>query len=349
MIVVDNKELNISNPQSYNEKWVAKWIKEFKESKRKEDGTHGTVTLLDLAPINKNRLVFKPPRRFDIAAEKINPETGVKEYWMVCQKRPTIRKNGEKYYPKLHWGFFRQITLTVDDNIELILFLTQIVNIQQFGFVVENKQEKAKQKLDARKAEYEVGNWINNKCTPEEIIKLSYRWGLDPVDKSDEELRDELFDRIRSMESSGDKKRGYKSFIEEMNSDSEIMKTATYFYKAVHDKKIAFNPSNRTCYWADTSEIIGGVIPPVRFAKDKEEYIIDYLHNDPKELELFMRSIEGEVDKIAADIGDYNNIKNPAKLRGWMKTKTGFDIGLVSLEDGRAKIAEFFEKNPVKA
>ena len=355
MIVVDGKELNISNPVTDNEIFVSDWMKKFRSDKKKPDGTYGSVTIVDVYPFDKKKIALKKPRRFDIAGVRVNTGSGregsegsgIRESWVLCLKKPVVNRNGEKYYPKLHWGFYRSTTLSVNENLELIFFLTQIVNLQQFGFVIENKEEIAKKKLDTRKAEYEVGDWIMNKCTPEEIVKLSYRWGLDLEDKSDSELRDELFEKIKSMERSKDKKRGYQVFIDEMNSNSEIMKIATYFYKAIKDNKVSKNPTNRTFFWSDTTEVIGGFVPPERWAKDPEEYMVEYLSKNPKELELFMAGIEGDVNKLATEIGDYMMIKNAMQLRKWMKDKTGFDIGLCPLGEGQVKIKEFFENNPV--
>ena len=349
MIIVDQTELNLSKPQTYNEIWVSKWIKEFRDSKRKPDGTYGIVRILDLRPINKNRKVFKKPHKFDISGYVVNQESGVKESWKLCMQQPRINpKTGIKYYPKFHWGFFREIDLSVEENMELIFFLMKIVKLEQFGFIVEDKESIAKKKLDSRKAEYEVGNWITNVLKTEEIIQYAYRWGINPTDKGDAELRDELFEKIKSLEQQKDKKRGYRSFIEEMNTNSDIIKIGTYFYKALQSGKIAFNPNNRTCYWSENpEEKIGGTIPPERWARDKEEYIIEYLNRNPKEYELFRNSLSGEVNELAGKIDDYMMIGNAMKLRGWMREKTGYDIGLVSLEEGRNKIKEFFEKSEV--
>jgi hypothetical protein len=245
MIVCNGQELNLSVPTTDNENFVLEWTTKFREEK----GENGVIVLKDTTPLTKNRKIFKPKRGFDVSGSRVNPKTGIKEKWMYCTQQPrSFGKSDRKIYSKHHANFFNELRLSVKDDMELIFCLLNFVNIGQFGFYIENKEEVAKKKLDQRKAASEVENWINNKCKPEEIIKLAYRWGLDPEDKSDAELRVELFEKISSFEQTKDKKRGYQVFIDEMNSNSNVMKIATYFYKGIQDKKIGKNPSNRTFF-----------------------------------------------------------------------------------------------------
>lgn len=343
MILVDGKELNLSVPKSdtarwdlltYNERWACEGIQAVRELKE--------VVLKSQSPINKKKFL-KQATEFDLVARRKNPETGVDEKWVFCDNSKTNLKTGAKSYPAKILKIRTEASYT---SPELMFFLTNPeLRKDLVGFVVENKAQDAKIKNSVRKVDAEVSNWIFNKCTKADIIQLSYRWGLGEIDvKSDDELRDELYETIKSAEAKKDIKKGFQFFIDEMNSNSDVAKVATYFNKAIQDKLIGFNPTNRTCFWQGTAEVIGGIIPPVRFSQDKEEYVIQYLCSNPEEKDLFLMSLAGSADGIALQTGDYMMINNVGKLRKWAKDTMGLSMDIESLDIMKSKITAAMEK-----
>jgi hypothetical protein len=345
MIVVDKKELNLDTPVTHNELLVSKWISDQKEKR----GNDAVIKLIDITPLKKNQLVFKQPKGFDVSGHKVNSKTGVKEYWIYCDQNPKVLKNGEKYYPKKHLRFFREASFSLNGDAALLYFLLEVVDVKQFGFIVEDKEAMAKKKLDMRRNASIVENIILEKLTKEDVVKFAGRWGIKVDGKGDNELRDELWEAIKVMnekarKSGDDDNKIFRQFIAEANSDGTIVKVGMYFYKALKDKLISFNPNNRTYFWTDSHEVLGGYIPP-NMIHSKEEYIINLLTNDEKERNQFMMVLGGEVDKVAADAGDYKMIKSPMAKKAWAKKHLGLEIPLVRLEEGDKLIEEFLNKS----
>ncbi|MBN1683746.1 hypothetical protein JW865_09375 [Candidatus Bathyarchaeota archaeon] len=338
VIVVDGVELNLSIPKSdevrwdkltYNEKWFCDGIQSVIGLKN--------IVLKNKKPINK-KYFLKQATGFDLVAKRKNPETGIDEKWVFCDKVELNSKTGVKRYPAKRLSIRHEAVYT---DPSLMFFLTtKELRLDKVGFVVENKEQDAKIKNSIRKVEAEVSNWIFNKCTKEDIIKLSYRWGVSIKDKSEDELRDSLYERVAYFESNKNSEKGYKLFIEEVNSDSDVAKVATYFFKAIEDEVIAFNPSKRIAYWTGTDEAIGPVIPPARYAKDKEEYIIQYLSNNLSEKQLFFDSLSGDADEIAAKTGDYMMISNVMKLKAWVRANLDTELKSTKLAEMKNEIAE---------
>jgi hypothetical protein len=328
MIVVDGKELNLSAPQTDNEKMVSEWIKSHRNDK--------PVIIKNPNPLTADKILYKPPLSFDVSGTRLNPDTGQNEKWIYCKRAVINNKNGFKTYPPERFSIKIEEKLSYQGNAELLFFLTNssIVGLSQFGLIVENKEEEAKLKLTKVSAEYEVGSWIMNKLPENEVVQYAWRWNLQDIEeKTDSELRMELFELIKSFETARDKKRGYEAFINEMKNTSNVVKIGSYFNKSVKDKVVGFNKLNWNCYYIGTTDIICQ-IPPARFNVDKEEYVIQYLVSNEKEQKEFLNAISGGVDEMAFIGGDYKMIKNAAKLRKWAMDNLGEDIGLKSIDEG---------------
>jgi hypothetical protein len=322
MIVVDNVPLTLSvTPDQKarwaeltpNEQWAVEQILKIKE--RKE------VTLYDPSPINR-KYFFKPSRGFDLVGYRINA-SGMREKWVFCDSPVLNNTTGHIRYPAKHLNLRNSATYFTNTNADIAFFLTNPeIKLDKIGFKIEDRAGDAIVKVESRKQEAEISHWINNKLTNADIKALSYRWGLSDVhDKSDAELREELYDTVKAYEIKKDPKRNYKLFLKELESDTDVAKIASYFNVAVEKGLITFNKSNRTCVYKNTDEKIGGVIPPVSFASNSADYMIDYLVDHPEEWDLFSKTISGQLDQVAFDIDDYKSITNTGKLRSWAISK----------------------------
>ena len=328
MIIAENKELNLSvDPKSAgwdnlspNEKWV---IERFIEIRKTP-----SIVLIDTKPMDKMRLLRKVPTGFDLSGSRIHPDTGVKEKWVFCD-RAVITNSGYKTYPAKHYEFFNRIELSTAKNVDLIFFLLDIVDVSQFGFVIEDKAADARRRIETNKLRAETENWIYSTCTDEDINNLAYRWQLTDIGLKDtSELRLDLFQFISANEAKKDGKQGYKAFIKEMTADSEIVKIGAYFNEAVKNNKIAFNPSNRTCYYSGTNELImDAVIPPDWFKHNPNEYVIQWLFKNPKDKELFLASIKpADVREVIKTSGDWRLMVNYPQIRKFAKETYGIDL-----------------------
>lgn len=350
MIIVDDKTLNLTvdeflkdgekNPEweklSLNEQWAINKLIEIYKIKK--------LRIVNPKKMDKYQLATKPTKGFDISGRRPHPTTGVMQHWRYSDQ-PPIGKD-KKYFPTAHRAYFREATFVGKDQPELILFLMYIVNLPKQGFVIENKQEESKKVIAERRLSYSVGNWINNKLSGVEINKYAYRWGIrDIQEKSEEEVRNELFNLVARLDGEKrDEKRGFQAFLDEINSDSDVVKIGAAFYKGIEDNQIAFDKSSRRCFWSNTSEPIGNVIPPQRFAIDKEEYIIQYLVNNPKDKELFLSTMKDEVKDVGQLTEDYTLIKIPAQLRGWALKNHDLKIPIESIPLMQARIKEHLDK-----
>jgi hypothetical protein len=343
MIIVSGKELNLLLPvdqMNDNEKWVTDEIAKLGDKK--------FIKLTYFRGLSKEEIAAKPTVGFDVSSPRVNPKSHVREHWVFSDAvQPMISKDGlVKQWPKKHVTIpkTKETYLYPESDSELIFFLLNIVDVENYGFIVENREEIARKRNSVRKVVADVENWVLNRLTEPEIKKICLRYGIVIEEKTTEELRDELLEVIKTKEAEEDKIKGYEGFIKEMNLDSDIMRIAAYFNQAVQEKKISFNPQNRTCFWTTTNETMGGVIPPVRFAHDKEEYMVEHLMANPEEKEFFLASINGSMDKLAFSINDFESIGNRATLRKWGIDNLGKDISLKgTVDEGKAMLRQFIE------
>lgn len=356
MIVVDGNELNLSvaipgqnaKPEekqkwealSPNEQWAIKEMQKIRQKRK--------VILTDTKPKDLYRMALKPKTGFDISGKRSNPDTGVSEQWQFCVEKPKVI-NGQKVYKTHNIQFWNRLALNPEKQADMIFMISEIVKSGNVGLKILDKKKEAQKIISARKAESAAEYWLFNKCTDKDVTNLSYRWGLQDVDeKSGEELRVELFDFIKIRESQRDLKRGFEAFVNEMTSNSEVIKIGSAFHKAYQAKQIGFNPQTRKCFWTGTNESIGPVISPQVFKRDKEEYIIQWLADNPKEAHLFMESIDPkyikEVEETVSEpeekTEDYRSIKNLPKLRSVAKKDLGLIIPMDKKWDEAIEIIE---------
>lgn len=346
MIIVDNKELNLSIPVgdpefeklSYNEKLAIKKMDEISKLK--------SFKLVYSKKLDMYQIMKKAQRIIDVSGAYINPETHRKEKWVYCNVNPLI-KGTLKYYPVFHLPL-NKVTENIFDtqqDTELIFFLSNIINLSTTGFKIENKVDDAKKSIGATRNKTKVEHWILEKCTEDDISKLSLRWGLSTDDKSDEELRLELLNVLEINEkSTATEKRGYSLFLKEVESSSDTIRIGSYFMNEVKKGTIVFNSFNRTCVWQGTNgDTIGGIIPPQRFAHDKEEYIIQYLVSNVEARNIFLASI---TDSKTIELNeDYTLITHVKTLQSWAKKKFGETFpSNFKLEEGKNWITEYLAK-----
>lgn len=335
MILVNEKELNLSVPSddvrfkdlSYNEQFTILKFDEIRKLK--------SVTIVENREMNAVRMAHKPSSGFPVAGHIQNPKTGVREHWTYSNSPPSII-NGQKVYDTLHFTFFNAAIFYPQNDIEIIFFILYVLKSKNIK--IENKEAEAIVKISGKKTKSQVEYWILTKSSPEDIIRYCIRNGIqDTVSKTDAELRIELMELLEARESIKDKN-GFKKFLEEVNSDSDIISLGTYFMKEVSEKRIVFNPTTRMWCYADTMETICKSVPPNRVA-DKEEYTIQYLMDHEDERNLFMTSITD--DETIALNDDYMLITNVGKLRSYAIKKTGQGYPKTfTLDQGKAWITE---------
>ena len=319
LIVVDGNELNLSVPVTdkerfdkltTNEKWVIEKFQELKQLKK--------IRIIDRKALDKMQMAIKPKLGFDLSADRINPETGSKEKWIYCENKAII-KNGVKTYPVKHISHFWHSGVEFT-SVDMMFFLLYIMNVKKFNLVVEDREAEATARINKERNKSKVEDWIYNRLLDKEVEPICLRWGISIEEKSVSELRVELIELISRNEKIQGSKRGFKTFLDEMNSQSEVVKIGSYVNNAIQKKQIAFNPTKRSFFWADSSETIGGVIPPARM-NDKEEYLIQYLLTNQDERELFLASVTD--DKLIAMNEDYMLVPHVKTLQSMAKTKFG--------------------------
>jgi hypothetical protein len=350
MILVNEKELNLtvpfpdenSSPEdiarfkalTYNEQWAAEKLAEIVRIKE--------IRIVNPNPLNKQQLARKVPNSFDVSGKVRNPKTGIEEHWKYSNTPPTIIGD-KRIYRTFHYGFFHSEVITSEKNTELIFFLLNILKHKDRKYIIENKEADAMIKNAKRKIKSQVEYWIFTKSTEEDIKRLALRWMIADIDnKTDSELRDEIMSIIEINEAKQDSKKGFASFIKEMESDSDFTRIASYFMNEIQKKTISFNPSARTCFWTGATEFIGGIIPPARMA-DKEEYMIQYLIDHPEEKDLFLSAVTD--DKLIELNNDYTLITHVKKLQSWAKKNLGDTFpNTAKLAEGMEWIKNFKEK-----
>lgn len=317
-IVVNNKLLELSNPTTPTERWAQKRMIDIQEKTK-------TIKLKIPKPFTSDNigLLIKQPISFDLACQFRNPETKMMEKW-IYHDGLIKSKNGPERYKARHLIAPDIINISTKDNPEMAFFLSEVMDVAQFGYVLENIEKESKEVNESKALEIEVMYVILKQLTEKDIRLQSYAWGIDNVEgKGVETLRNQLLSTIRvgqaRLETSH---RGYEAFLNEVNSESETVKLRAYINKAVQTKVIEFK--DNSCRYSGTNSIVC-MISPNKWGT-KEDYVVNYLANNDRDREIFMIAIEGNVEDMANLFDDYASMTNLASIKSKAKANLGLEF-----------------------
>jgi len=295
VVVVNEKELNLSTilegeKRDPNEVWALEQIAEIRKIK--------SFRFYNRKPLQKNNLMFKQRISIDLTGTRLNPKTGIPEKWKISPG--PLYKNGITIYPRKVYQMENNLILTPDkgDNNIYILFFLHMVNLGQFGYVIENKQVEAESRAQTRILRNKVETIIYQKLLITEVQQIAYRYNLSNIeDKGEAELRNELFDYIEAQHKKNDTKIGFQSFLDEFQGNMLYPSLAAKLNKATKDKIVEYNRDQKNIKYVGSNLIICQ-IPPSNYDRDKEEYVTKFLFDHEKERNIFLGACVGIFDQI---------------------------------------------------
>lgn len=296
-----------------NEIWALKKIAELRKVKK--------FKFINNQPIQKEKILFKPKPSWDLAANIMNPETGVSEKWTFCA-RPKREKNGDTRYPTHHYRApsITSFTLETDKEAganELIFFLS-ILNLKQFGYFIEDKRKIAQEKMDKRRLDLDTQKWIYDRLQYSEVRKLAYRYNISNIEEAEElELRHSLYEKVAALDKNINVKQGFQTFLNEFEADMTYTSIVAHLNKAVKDKIIEWDRSHMNIRYTKSNMTICQ-IPPERWDYDKEEFVAEWLLLHEKERNIFFGACAGLFDMINAEqqrLDEQKHQENVAKAK----------------------------------
>lgn len=176
-----------------------------------------------------------------------NTERG-KELWGYCETYD-IDNNGKLTLKPNTIGLNSRNTLDPKMNPELVFFLTCILPIASKGYVIENPEAEAKERIDKEVAELDVKYVIFRELTePEDLRSVAKSWGITGADNMPVAvLQDRLLDVVRESEKNKlTTRKGYKEFVRDVKSgNKELMAAKQVVYAAVEKKLISIDSVTR--------------------------------------------------------------------------------------------------------
>lgn len=354
MLVANGKELNLSvTPPTDKSERIAKerWelltsIEKFAITELIKIKQGKSVTLKDARPMNQYALLTKRRVGFDVSGRWRDPDTGSTINVMYCTQHPRENRNGNKIYQRHHYQFFDSVDLKPEEHSELIFMVTRILTPKKAGIIIENKQEVAQKKVDMRKNAVKVEDWIMNRLSEKDIRRFAYRWSLSNVDgRSMPELQEDLLAAVKMQEERREikgqehLKRGYSTFLKEVEEDSDSIKVGAYFNQALKEGQIQFDQQQLSCLWTATGSRLGPGIPAGIFYSDKEEYMIDWLVQHPEEFERFKENLDDRAfSPIMAVNDDYKSMRVSTQIRKWALENLKLALELEKIDDMKKKI-----------
>lgn len=234
--------------------------------------------------INSNGRRTQPPLQSIQSYRPIERDGNI-ENWACCQtykkkQDGTLSLDPDFYRFKLNHVFYPQ------KDAEIIFFVTRILNINKYGFVIDNPEEDARKKNEEEMGELEVRYAIYK--TLQDINDLRFHakaWGIINADKMQpEQLRRTLFETIKkSEENIQSTKKGYKEFLDEvLNITEEITEARMIVNLALNQSILDVNKTTRRVTYTPSGETV--FIVPLDHKDRIPDYIADGLLRKRKDL-----------------------------------------------------------------
>jgi len=319
MIIVDGKQLNLRDGNTKAEKWVIARMKAIKDKK-------DLVVIKDPKPYkydDRGRKLKKEANGFKLTTRRIN-DNGAYENWAYCTKSKTNPNTGNKEFVPAHYIMVGEDYLNPGKDSERIFFLTEIMNVSDYGLIVEDKEKDAQVQLSKEVEEGDVAMYIKSNRSPltvDQLRLLALSWGMGNANELPESiLRIDFFKRV--SESKGKRGRGYKGFLQDVDNllsdkDNEV-KMRAIVELALKSKVIAWDETRLKMLWGGTDRIICA-IPPNKIT-EKREFLNQHFSTHKNDREILYASVEGAVDDMPVfGFEDLKRIGNLPKLKSKIK------------------------------
>lgn len=319
MIIADKENINWKKPTTEIEKWVSKKILDLKNN-------YNIVSFEKKIPHDSSARITKTSSSFEVIGNFENPITKLTETWMVSNPNLYNSKK-DIYFPAVVRAPL-DLDIIVKNEPEIAFFLTEVVSMGNVGYVRKDPEADAVRFANEMADEATVLNLVFNILTPDEIKLRCYAYGISEVErKSDVLLKKNLIEKIRVMHSNRKDNFNYGLFIDEAQNSSQSLKLLAYVKKAFVNKVIYLDKAKQAVRYTDGNHPIMTITP--QFYNQWEKRLVDYLMKDEKSREMFLGSIEGEIDDVAISGGDYELITNIMKIKS--VAKNDFNIPATEL------------------
>ena len=309
IITVNEQPLNITDPdeKDLNGTWAKEridWIR-----------THKERMYFEFVLSKKDDLGTKlshPTSTFYAAASRTNPKSGLKEVWKLTDE--TLYFGEKKLYKAMRMREALEIDITVEDDPMKAFFFHDVFrdHLSEFGYNYRDWNAEASEKNAKDSLRFKVGNLIINTMNKDDVKLRSGALGIDTSKMNEDMMRRKLLETVEARASNRhDKSFTYEIFLEQARSNSKDIILKSYINDAIRKKVISYE--GMLIRYADTKDIICKV--PATRAKEHVDYLTDYFLNDKEAEELFLLTVEGDIQETAQTAVDYENINNVPSLR----------------------------------
>jgi hypothetical protein len=299
-ILVNDKELDLSNPKSKVEKEVVNGIKEILGKKKPFRFIRESVYRKKLKLDNNGRPVLPAPLSFQLTQSVKN--NGVTERWVYCKNPKYNKTTGKPEYTPSLFSIVSDIVVKPAEEPEKVYFLTKVMDMPSLGVYIEDKEQEAKDKQLKQTARRDVEYMIFNERSPltrEDFLLLAMSLGLSGIDDmSDSLLKETLWEKVQ--DNNNKNITTFAQFLKDCDTMGDNVRVSAYVNKAFEDKMVGLE--GLSIYYMDNNHKIM-TIPSTRLSKPREA-LIDYFLRNRKELDLFMESVEEKTKDTTYSLED---------------------------------------------
>jgi hypothetical protein len=289
-----------------------------------------------------NNLPFRLPN-YNMPLESNVIVNGRGETWRYNEYVPTIKEGGYDWIGISRSKMIQngQLVINCPKEAELAYFITNLSPNLMKDFYVFNPEGEASERIQNQQMEMEVQRACISKMKSNplsNIVKLrntAAAWGIAGADKIAEDmLRERLLSQVKdSQRNYAQTNRGYKEFIEELETEDLILEYRSYIQKGFDNK---VNQKDRSYYWVDQNS---GVLAsnfftvPALLENQKAKLLLDYFRNDFKAYEQLKEAMESSKQTSRysnLDIGELRKMAKAVDINTYQKSKAEIEKSLIA-------------------
>ena len=281
-------------------------------------------------------------------------ERGTEE-WIICDTYSTDAKTMILKPNRRMFGVDQFMRLHPEKDVEMIFYMTCIVNLAKVGLKIQNEEAEARV-LNAEEAEaLDVKFFILSEASSvslDDLRLIGQAWGIMSADKMPEALfRRALLDRVNADEKNKLKtKRGFKEFTDDVKGLSPEMLEARIVANMTLSKGvIGYEENTRKLTYSSTGEHLA--IVPIDDMERKADFLAALFLKKPEVFETAVHDVEYKPADEPVSVAEVEIIEptkeNRPKLMDLAKrAKMKFSVA-TKTENLKTKLIEHLKQNVV--
>lgn len=258
------------------------------------------------------------------------------EEWIICDTYKMNALTGEAKPDKRMFGINRFISLLPSKDVELIFYMTCVVDLRKLGLQIENKEAEAKVLNEKDAKELDVKFFILSETSSVSIADLRLigrAWGISDADKISESLfRRQLLDRVNADEANkSTTKRGYLEFTQDVQGlNPEMLEARIVANMCLEKGVVTYDGKDRKLVYASTGEHLA--IVPIDDMNRKADFLAALFLKKPAVFETAIGDVNYHSEVEPVSIADVEASKTRPELMQLAK-RAGYKFSIATKTD----------------